>query len=83
MNNHTRFKDTTLESDQPIVFESDHVEFKVSKPTRNWKIAKINSAVVSNYYIYIVACSPREHHLLSCDIILCLAIPIKSLIAYT
>ena len=48
MNNHELFKDTVLETDQPIEFESDQVEFKISRPSKDWKIAKINSSVVSS-----------------------------------
>ena len=36
-----------METSQPIAFELDHVEFKLSKPSRHWKITKLNSAVVS------------------------------------
>ena len=48
MNNHKCFKDAKLETDQPIEFESDRVEFKLSEPNnRRWKITRVNSAVVS------------------------------------
>ena len=47
MNSHTRFKDAHLETNQPIEFESDQVEFKISEPNnRKWKVTKLNSAVV-------------------------------------
>ena len=47
MNNHIRFKDAQLETDQPIEFEDDQVEFRLSEPNRKWKITRLNSAVVS------------------------------------
>lgn len=41
------FKDAQVETDQPIVFESDQVEFRISTPSGNWKITRLNSPVVS------------------------------------
>ena len=43
------FQDAQLVTNQPIVFESDQVEFEVhtSEPSRNWTIQKINSPIVS------------------------------------
>ena len=48
MRDHDRFKDAQLVTDQPITFESDQVEFQVSNQTRNWKINRLNSPVVSD-----------------------------------
>ena len=47
MKSHDRFKDARLETDQPIVFESDQVEFQLSKPSTNWKIVNLNSPIVN------------------------------------
>ena len=44
---HLIFKDAKLMTYQPIAFESDRVEFQIAKPSRNWKINKLNSPVVS------------------------------------
>lgn len=46
ISNHDRFKDAQVETDQPLEFESDQVEFKVSQPARKWKITRLNSSVV-------------------------------------
>ena len=47
MQGHDRFKDAHLVTDQPIAFELDQVEFQISNRSRNWKINKLNSPVVS------------------------------------
>lgn len=44
--NYDRFKDAKVETEQPLEFESDQVEFKVSQPARKWKITRLNSSVV-------------------------------------
>ena len=47
MLSHDHFKDSKLMTYQPIAFESDCVEFQTAKPSRNWKINKLNSPIVS------------------------------------
>ena len=51
MLNYIPLKDAKLETSQPIVFESDQVEFRLSKSSRKWKITKLNSSVVSTHMI--------------------------------
>lgn len=44
----SRFKDAQVETDQPIVFESDQIEFKFSEiSNKKWEIKCLNSPVVS------------------------------------
>ena len=47
MLSHDHFKDAKLMTYQPIAFESDCVEFQIAKPSRNWRINKLNSPIVS------------------------------------
>ena len=49
MLSHDHFKDAKLMTYQPIAFESDCVEFEIKRQSesRNWKINKLNSSIVS------------------------------------
>ena len=58
MLSHDHFKDAKLMTYQPIAFESDRVEFQIAKPSRNWKINKLNSPIVS---INITTVESHQH----------------------
>ena len=48
-----RFKEAEFYTNQPIVFESNHVEIQMStNPDGNWTIKTINSHVVSYLYLH-------------------------------
>lgn len=46
MRNHPRFVGAQLETDQPIVFESDQVEFHILEQNTKWTITGLNATVV-------------------------------------
>ena len=46
LSQHSHFKDAQLVTYQQIRFESDEVEFQISGQSKNWKITRMNCAVV-------------------------------------